>query len=780
MRNKWLILVVLFVAFGLAGCVTDTTTSTTTTSDTTTTSTTTTTTSTSTTTTTEAISTTTTEELTTTQTTTEEVTTTVSNHNPEFSGTDDSTSDQGYVFDPLAGVSASDFEDGDLTGAIIVTENNVDTAVLGTYTVTYSVTDSDGNNVTVTRDITIIVHQLTGEEKAALDVAALSFPTEIGEIITLPSYGSHGTVFRWNSLNTLVITDTGFVLKPPVGSDPVTVTMHARVINGSYIGDAYFDFVVQPYDEVSVTSSESVAFEGTSEEYVVANDEDVTLYFVDNGSLPYIDVATFIAMVNGAVQADILTITPEGTDGLRISYDIEFEDFDGSIVTESYWAYIDFTLNTFTVNNFDFFGGYVAETSSDYGEGLTYLDADYVTGEEVTIPLGDYNFDLVMYDDNGTMQYLMPVSVTDLLFLGGIYYDVYYNGDKLWGIDTFSISGDDTALFTQIRTSSLNTATMPDDVRWASYNFYALAFNYFYGLKEDTGVENYYTFLNQYAQSMMTSTDKNFYYKAFQIAYGLDDLHTSYVFPGFYERTSFADDGGVILDNLGELGVRSQAFYEGLWAMQDLLEARWGSTNTPDFHYLEDGKTVVIHITGFTIDTPDEFKTILDGLKGGIENVVIDLSYNTGGNVGAVFRMFGYMTESTFQYHSQNPADNSAVTYYIESDYVAYDFNWYVVTSSVTFSAANLFASMAKESGVAVVMGQPSSGGASSIGAIYGPDGSCMLISTNNVISTRTGNEVDGYTYSSVEYGITPDYLMENPVDDAEILDIIAQDQGLQ
>ena len=155
-------------------------------------------------------------------------------------------------------------------------------------------------------------------------------------------------------------------------------------------------------------------------------------------------------------------------------------------------------------------------------------------------------------------------------------------------------------------------------------------------------------------------------------------------------------------------------------------------------------------------------------------DVVIDLSYNTGGNIGAVMRIFGYMTEEQFNYHSQNPADGSAVTYYIESDYVAYDYNWYVLTSSVTFSAANMFASMAKELGIPVI-GQKSSGGASSIGAFITPDGSAVMISTNNVLSTRIGNEIDGYEYVSVESGVPVDYFLSNVASDSQLINAIEQ-----
>jgi hypothetical protein len=60
-----------------------------------------------------------------------------------------------YVGD-TEGVTASDNVDGDLTADIVVTGDTVDTAVPGTYTITYNVSDSAGNAATtVTRTVTV-------------------------------------------------------------------------------------------------------------------------------------------------------------------------------------------------------------------------------------------------------------------------------------------------------------------------------------------------------------------------------------------------------------------------------------------------------------------------------------------------------------------------------------------------------------------------------------------------------------------------------------------------
>jgi hypothetical protein len=707
---------------------------------------------------------------TTTQSTTT-TTTTIANAAPVINGVADKTVRQGDPFDRLEGITATDAEDGDLTSALQVS-GDVNVNTLGEYTVTVSVTDLGGKTTTVTYKATVIVKVLNNAEKAAIDVNAISFASGIN----MPAFGANGTYFYWSTSNPRYISNRGFIINPPVGSEPVVVTLTVRAVNGPYVTTKDFEVTVQPSAAVSVTSKRSVDFEGTSEEYVVANQTGIDLYFVNNGNVPYIDAQTFVNMIDGALDSSIISFTPVGTDGLRIEYSVEYEDFDGSMVTAEYWAYIDFTLNTFTVNNYDFFGSYVASTESDYGEGLNYVDADYVDGEEVTIPLGEYNFDILTYSDNGVTKYLMPLAVTNLLFAGNVYYDVYYNGDKLWGIDTFGISGGDEAdlaLQDEIRTSSFNSLVAPKDIRWSTFHFLALALDYFYGLKEDKHVESFYDILVGYAPSIIDGSDFVLYRTIFDIAYKLDDLHTSHVFPGYYEPPY-----GIGL-SISDLSPGSTAFYNGLWAVQDLLEAKWGNLdNIPEFSLIDDDKIAIIHLQGFSIDTPDAVKAILDGLPTTVDTVVIDLSYNTGGNLGAVLRIFGYMTEEPIMYHSQNPADGSAATYYIESDYVAYDYDWYILTSSVTFSAANLMASMAKEQGIATVIGKDSSGGASSIGVIMLPDGSSLLISTNNVLSTRVGNEVDGYDYVSIEYGIEVEIEMNNVASDAELISLIRAHQA--
>lgn len=97
---------------------------------------------------------------------------------------EDKTLTVGDAFDPMQGVTATDAEDGDLTGKIVITKNTVDTSKAGKYTVVYEVTDSHGTRVV--RTIYVTVQQKTtdtGKEDSnkdsAKDTAQTSTQTNI-------------------------------------------------------------------------------------------------------------------------------------------------------------------------------------------------------------------------------------------------------------------------------------------------------------------------------------------------------------------------------------------------------------------------------------------------------------------------------------------------------------------------------------------------------------------------------------------------------------------------
>ena len=83
----------------------------------------------------------------------------------------DKTITVGDTFDPMAGVTATDAEDGNLTTKIEVKKNDVDTTKAGKYEVTYKVTDNQGATCTKTIAVTVNPKMEVLNEAPTIDAA---------------------------------------------------------------------------------------------------------------------------------------------------------------------------------------------------------------------------------------------------------------------------------------------------------------------------------------------------------------------------------------------------------------------------------------------------------------------------------------------------------------------------------------------------------------------------------------------------------------------------------
>jgi hypothetical protein len=88
-------------------------------------------------------------------------TTVATDTDPVISGADDVTIEKNSVFVPLAGVTAFDQEDGDITDRITYA-GNVNPMAVGVYTAVYTVVDNDGNVTSVERTVTVVFTDTQG------------------------------------------------------------------------------------------------------------------------------------------------------------------------------------------------------------------------------------------------------------------------------------------------------------------------------------------------------------------------------------------------------------------------------------------------------------------------------------------------------------------------------------------------------------------------------------------------------------------------------------------
>ena len=640
----------------------------------------------------------------------------------------------------------------------------------------------------ITEDVTLfalweekIPEGPTEEELIMLDIEA--FESFEGLIVTtssleLPSKGENGTVLSWSSSDPTAITRRGIVIPNPIGGEDKQVTLTLNTRNGDTRLTFTYDLVVKAKTESVITSEVELPFESTTNEYTVANGTLLT-YYVDEGHVPYVNLQDYMNLLNGFVYSDeIEYLFDAETQVLTMTYDVTYDnDTEDPLDDETYTytALLDFVENTITVDDMAFFSGYVQSTGTNYSEGLSYLDEMYIEdGDQVVFDLDAYRFDMI-YDDGA---YVMPIHIINLLFAGSSYYNVYYHVDGYKGIYAF---GEEPETF---RTSVANDTSVPADVQLATFDAFAFTLDYLYGLKKTNSVVTYYDQLYANVQGFLgvsTSTINNAYSDF--VLENLDELHSSMIYTTVYDDVEGETPSLSILD----LGPRVKSWYDVLFSVQDAIDARWPDGNIPPYRIIEN--TAIIYLDGFVTKSVDDDESVVDSddymrdaieamfiENPNIENIVVDLSYNTGGNLGALYRVLGYVTENPIEVNYQDPLTNEKQTYWVEvATNAVQNVDWYFLTSKVTFSAANLMAAIGKYQGIATIIGSTSGGGASSIIPVILPDGSIYQLSSLNVLSYREGSDVDGWTYNDIEYGVEPDYFLavSDLYKDQAILDLI-------
>lgn len=633
------------------------------------------------------------------------------------------------------------------------------------------------------------------------DAAAIEIPDEpiTASKLDLPTEGSiNQSTITWTSSNSAIVNRHGVIFHPTVGENDVIVTLSAKLSYGTQQKFYDYEITIPAKSEVIINDSVSLPFTNLTSEFTVA-DADLTTYFTEDGALPYVDFMEFLSILDGFLYYEDFEFTLT-SDTVTVYYQAEYdiEDDQGNVIgveTEDYYLTVDFENNTVTVDTLSFFEGYIYETATDYGAGITYLDTYYEEGVPVILEFNPYRFDLVVHQDELETKYLFPFHIANLLFTGGSYYNVYYNGNGYSGIYAFPDSEDTTGetedgrAYNSIKVSSLNGTDIAPDVLVATYDLLVFSLDYFFGLKTQRDVETYYEELSGTRDSYMTGKTRDLSNGIFNVVNKtLDDLHSSYHFPGYYEVPTFK----LTLETVAQVGPTVRGWYDVLFEVQDLFNTTYSQTSgtPPDYRFIDNGKTAIIYLDGFytaTVEDPDgddshrfmtETMQAIMMENNNVENIVVDLSYNTGGNLGALIRVLGFMTEEPIEMSYMNPTDQSNITYFADVDTVAYtDVNWFFITSRVTFSAANLMTSIGQHMGFATIIGTKSGGGASSIIPVVLPDGTFFHMSSLNVLSYRVGNEVDGYEYFSIEDGITPDYELavqdtQNPVKIIEVIDL--------
>lgn len=511
-----------------------------------------------------------------------------------------------------------------------------------------------------------------------------------------------------------------------------------------------------------ILSSTEVPLTNCEEDFNIQNVDAVDLYYIDDGSLPYIDVTTYMSLIDDMSQIDVSDIVTDGNQ-LTIEYDpVLYQSlfFDAESPHPEDPQYrqsmiIDFDEDTVTVSSYLFFMHQGIEGIASESETVFITDILIEQGNPTIIPFYEYGFDFIIEETESDSIYLIPFHVATLLFNYSTLYKTYYNGDSIYG-GGLCIFRDEV-----VRSSSFNGLDIPEDIRLASFNLFTLALDYFSAIKQTRDISSYRSlFLNKIPT--LTTIDSDEYYLEFtKLLYQVDDLHAALPSTGYYSSTP-SDE----LPNYPAWNqqIRTDYFNTASVYSQTFSTIFTNSSFPPTVRLLDNEKIAVIHLYQFTETTADEFKEYLDDLPSSIEHVIIDLSMNGGGKIHTIFELLGYMTDQPIVFRNGIAIDGTLRTYTVDVDQKAYDYEWYILTSPVTFSAANITALIAQENDIAVIIGEPPTGGASPVESVLLPCGFTHTISGNYTFYSKEG---------TAEFGISVDKTMNDFWDNNELINFI-------
>lgn len=536
----------------------------------------------------------------------------------------------------------------------------------------------------------------------------------------------NGVEVEWSSSDSFTLHPDGFFNPPAPGREAKLVELEATLDDGATTREETFEAEVRPRGETTLEEATTLPFENLANEFT-PEDGDLDLYYPEDGGTPYVEAVETLELLEGAIRTESLEIDAEA-DTLNVVYEEEYDE-DSPYEDVRFELTLDAADDTLSLNRFGFFGAIAEETETDFGEGLETIDYEEEREDGVEIDLGKYRLDMRSEEEG----FLLPFNLANLLFSGGMY-DLYYNGEAIYGIDTYQIMDDEG--LAPLYDSPYDGEELPTEIRRDTVNHLALTFDHFYGLQEDLDIEAYTEYLVDFIPGL-DGEAKTHYDTLHEYALSKDDPHTSFVMGGPYQSTYQPPE--LTLQDLGE---RTRAFNERLGGLQVHCMGMPDSETTENVGFLR--------FDGFDEDTPDLVEEYLDDFEDeGVDAVVLDLTCNTGGVMGAVYQILGFMTDEPIQSHSINRGDGAKTTTTYTSENEAYDFEWYIATSAGTYSAGNYLAANAQDANLATVIGEASQGGAASVTTNITPSGGVLVMSSDSLLADSNHN--------SLEIGIEPD-----------------------
>ena len=543
--------------------------------------------------------------------------------------------------------------------------------------------------------------------------------------------------------------------------------------------------------EASLTEKRTTLYLGSTEDV-----RTIGLYFEEEDGVPYVRLVDFAYLMNvlcqGEEYADPVGNFPEDI-RFHLVYDLE-DDVAYLSKQDGYAAFFDVTDDVISFLDYDAF---MRLSDSKYLIDILSVDEprpdeDVVMfhrcpgsyeryGESVTLNLRDYGIE--MFSD-GTDCYVPLQTLSDFL-LSPFYFNAFYNGAELFIAPYEGFMTEDYEL-TEL--GELYYSVEPSDrspqLAEFTYAELCLALDHLYGLKDTHAIDSFDDLATETGlKEDLLSEDQDIADRALYqlLTFHLDDNHS------YFSMVSPRNGEGTAENYLMEYGYGlSREQYDRLSALYREARAAVYPDGVPV--YDEFGNTAFITFDGFnsipagtdyylsapTADVKDTIGIMLYAYAqitredSPIENIVLDLSCNSGGDVDtAIFTIASFLgigsvsvkdTLSGAIAMGRYAVDTNLDGEFDDNDDGFQSRNLFCLISPLSFSCGNLVPSVFKNSDLVTLVGRASGGGSCLVLPLSTADGTVFQISGSSRLSFMKNG-----SFYDIDQGVEPDIPLMKP-----------------
>lgn len=511
--------------------------------------------------------------------------------------------------------------------------------------------------------------------------------------------------------------------------------------------------------------------------------ENISLAFFDpDESVPYISLEDVSKLLKNAylIQANdkdytlnltsdgrTATLTRENGTWMKLDFDedtITFLDLDDFVRASNMKSLLDV----------------VGESSlkSEASRAMfEHTDDSYERyGDAIILNLDDYGIDLIRDKD----KYYMPLAIINDFILNRLYIPLVYNGKSVILFQYGGLQNEDESLsdIGELYYDG-NAEKISPSMAMFNYNELCLMLDYNYGLKETHGISSFdRIFLQTGTKQKLLSTDPKMIDSALAdfINHNLDDGHSGFRLPSYESGAEAEIENGygssiaIMIDEMKRFGLaRMEAYPDGCPGYEEVGNTAYitfdGFKSIPeDADYYKNppkeadpNDTVGLMLYSYQQITREESP---------IENVVLDLSNNGGGDSNAASFVLGTFL-GTGMYSIHNTMTGAMMTDYVHVDLnldhkfdekdSLQGYKLYCLESFNSFSYGNLVPSVFKNSHKVTLLGQTSGGGSCMVLPCTSATGTVFQVSGPlRMAFTKNGSFYD------IDQGAEPDFYIDD------------------